>query len=220
LPGVGIPLERLISIVEGADVGDTLLVELPPEYAYGAAGSRRPLVPPSINVVFEIEILEKLPEFSEIQSILDEREVQTTASGLEFVALEEGDGPSPTTRQDQVTTAYAGWLTDGTLFDANTFRFGVGRVISGWTEALLDMQVGETRVLRIPSDLAYGARGSGGTIPPNATLIFYVELLDVDRLDPFVEQKIDELAMQMDDSEDAESDDGDSANEDDAAQPD
>ena len=136
--------------------------------------------------------------------MLNERQVQTTESGLEFIVIQDGDGPSPTNTIDRVTTSYAGWLTDGTLFDTNTFQFQVGRVIPGWTEALLDMSVGERRVLRIPSDLAYGPRGVGGAIPPNATLIFYVEMLGVDRLDPFIEQRVAE----MDASSAAEADQG------------
>ncbi len=194
LPGVGrVSLDRLASIVTGQQVGSKLLIELPAEYAYGASGSQQPLVPPSIPVVFEIELLEILPSFSEVERMLEEGDVASTDSGLEYLVVEQGDGVSPTAREDQVTTVYAGWLTDGTLFDSNTFEFAVGRVIPGWTEALLDMRVGETRILRIPGDLGYGPRGAGATIPPNATLIFYVELLDVDRVEPFVERRAEEM---------------------------
>lgn len=193
MPGIGLELERLAGAIEGSNVGDTILIELPPEYAYGATGSTRPLVPPSTSVVFEIEVLGALPSFDEIESMLEDNDLQTTDSGLEFVVIREGEGESPTNTIDRVTTTYAGWLTDGSLFDTNTFQFQVGRVIPGWTEALLDMRVGERRVLRIPSDLAYGPRGVGGAIPPNATLIFYVEMLGVDRIDPFIEQRIEQM---------------------------
>ena len=79
---------------------------------------------------------------------------------------------------------YAGYLINGAKFDASydrrsplEFAVGTGRVIKGWDEALLDMKVGEKRMLKIPSNLAYGDRGAGGIIPGGATLIFYVELV-------------------------------------------
>ena len=85
-----------------------------------------------------------------------------------------------------VTVHYTGKLEDGTVFDSSlsrgeafSFTLGQGRVIKGWEQGILGMLVGETRILTIPSDLGYGANGAGETIPPNATLIFEVELLDV-----------------------------------------
>ena len=81
---------------------------------------------------------------------------------------------------------YTGWLTDGTKFDSSvdrgqpfTFVLGVGQVIRGWDEGVASMKVGEKRKLTIPSKLAYGSRGAGRLIPPGATLVFDVELLDV-----------------------------------------
>ena len=106
-----------------------------------------------------------------------------TASGLEYKIIEEGFGVKPLSGQ-KIKAHYAGYLLNGAKFDASydrrsplEFQVGVGRVIKGWDEALLDMKVGEKRVLRIPSNLAYGSKGAGGIIPPDATLVFFVELV-------------------------------------------
>ena len=109
--------------------------------------------------------------------------VLTTPSGLQYEVLEAGAGASPGA-DDRVQVHYRGTLLDGTEFDSSYARgepvvFGVGQVISGWTEALQLMQVGSKYKLFIPSDLAYGAGGAGDLIGPNAALIFEVELLDI-----------------------------------------
>ena len=97
---------------------------------------------------------------------------EKTASGLEYKVVAEGYGVKPKAGQ-KIKAHYAGYLTSGKKFDSSydrksplAFEVGIGRVIKGWDEALLDMQVGEKRVLRIPSKLAYGSRGAGGVIPP------------------------------------------------------
>lgn len=110
-------------------------------------------------------------------------EVHTTASGLQYEVLTEGNGPKPTA-QDQVKVHYTGRLIDGTVFDSSVERgepatFGVTQVIAGWVEALQLMPVGAKWRLHIPSNLAYGPQGAGGVIGPNATLIFDVELLEI-----------------------------------------
>lgn len=110
-------------------------------------------------------------------------EVTTTASGLQYEVLRPGTGPKPT-RRDNVTTHYHGTLLDGTVFDSSVERdepatFPVSGVIAGWTEALQLMGTGAKWRLYVPSNLAYGAQGAGGDIGPNATLIFDVELLQV-----------------------------------------
>ncbi|MCI8997774.1 MAG: FKBP-type peptidyl-prolyl cis-trans isomerase [Muribaculaceae bacterium] len=110
-------------------------------------------------------------------------EVKTTASGLQYEVLQEGDGEQPTA-QDQVEVHYTGKLIDGTVFDSSVERgmpatFGVTQVIPGWVEALQLMKAGSKWRLFIPSQLAYGPQGAGGVIGPNATLIFDVELLKV-----------------------------------------
>jgi len=109
--------------------------------------------------------------------------VITLPSGLQYLVLKTGDGgkPGPTT---MVTVHYEGSLVNGTVFDSSYKRgrpatFGVHQVIKGWTEALQLMPVGSKWRLFIPSELGYGARGAGGSIPPNATLIFDVELLSM-----------------------------------------
>ncbi len=114
-----------------------------------------------------------------------EREgVITTESGLQYRVLREGTGPSPKAT-DRVTVNYSGKLIDGTEFDSSYKRgqpatFAVNAVIKGWAEALQLMKVGGKYELFIPSDLAYGERGAGQSIGPNATLIFEVELLKIE----------------------------------------
>ena len=109
--------------------------------------------------------------------------VVTLPSGLEYEVLVAGDGPKPTAK-DKVTVHYHGTLIDGTVFDSSVERgqpatFGVGQVISGWTEALQLMPLGSKWKLYIPYDLAYGSRAAGPTIGPYSTLVFEVELLKI-----------------------------------------
>ena len=111
--------------------------------------------------------------------------VRISDSGLKYEDLVEGDGAEAAAGQ-QVVVHYTGWLTDGRKFDSSRdrndpfdFALGKGQVIRGWDEGVAGMKVGGTRRLTIPPHLGYGARGAGGVIPPNATLVFEVELLDV-----------------------------------------
>jgi FKBP-type peptidyl-prolyl cis-trans isomerase FklB len=112
-------------------------------------------------------------------------EVTTTASGLQYEVLTAGTGAKPVAT-DSVTVHYEGKLIDGTMFDSSVERgepatFGVTQVIPGWVEALQLMQEGAKWRLYIPSNLAYGANGAGNVIGPNATLIFDVELIKVNK---------------------------------------
>ncbi|MGD2116466.1 MAG: FKBP-type peptidyl-prolyl cis-trans isomerase [Acidobacteriota bacterium] len=104
---------------------------------------------------------------------------------LEITDIEQGDGTEAASGH-QVDVHYTGWLEDGTKFDSSvdrgqpfSFRLGGGQVIPGWDRGVAGMKVGGKRKLVIPPDLGYGTRGAGGVIPPNATLVFEVELLGV-----------------------------------------
>jgi FKBP-type peptidyl-prolyl cis-trans isomerase len=107
------------------------------------------------------------------------------ASGLQYEDVVVGSGKMAEPGMN-VSVHYTGWLTDGTKFDSSVdrsqpfrFQLGAGQVIQGWDEGVKGMRIGGKRKLTIPPDLGYGARGAGGVIPPNATLVFDVELLDV-----------------------------------------
>ncbi len=118
-------------------------------------------------------------------------EIQTS-SGLKFVTIQPGTSGQTPQKNDLVSVHYTGWLEQngvkGNKFDSSkdrnrpfSFQLGAGRVIKGWDEGVASMQVGEIRKLTIPSHLAYGSRGAGRDIPANATLIFEVELLKIDK---------------------------------------
>jgi FKBP-type peptidyl-prolyl cis-trans isomerase len=110
---------------------------------------------------------------------------KTMLGGLEYWDIKEGTGAMAKSGQT-VSVHYTGWLTNGKKFDSSvdrgqpfTFDLGAGHVIKGWDEGVAGMKVGGKRQLRIPPELAYGDRGAGGAVPPNATLIFDVELLSI-----------------------------------------
>ena len=114
---------------------------------------------------------------------MTEENVVTTDSGLKYIDIVEGTGATPQKGQT-VSVHYTGTLENGTKFDSSRdrgqpfqFPLGAGRVIKGWDEGIASMKIGGQRKLIIPPDLGYGSRGAGGVIPPNATLLFDVELL-------------------------------------------
>ena len=126
-------------------------------------------------------------EYDDAMAVLEEAypgQMQTTESGLKYIIVEAGDGPKPQAGTP-IKAHYTGKFLSGRVFDSSVqrgepfeFEVGMGRVIKGWDEALLDMQKGEKRILVIPSHLGYGERGYPPVIPPQATLVFDVELVD------------------------------------------
>ncbi len=170
--------EGMIGMREG---GKRSLV-IPPNLAFGEEGIEE-FIPGGENIYMDIELISvrKPPKPMDI----DETALESTESGLQYYVHEEGSDQKPEAG-DQISVHYSGFLEDGTMFDSSTLRdepiefmVGEGQVISGWDEGLLDMSVGEKRTLVIPPELAYGEEGAGGAIPPNATLIFDVELVAI-----------------------------------------
>ena len=160
--------------------GKRLLV-IPADLALGETGSGE--IPANATLIMEIELLDVFnpPTITEI----DPEEFTTTESGLQYYDIIAGDGATPEAGQT-VVVHYTGWLADGTMFDSSltrgepfSFVLGDGFVIAGWDEGVATMQVGSTRQLIIPPDLAYGENGAGGLIPPDATLVFEIELLEI-----------------------------------------
>ena len=120
-----------------------------------------------------------------LEDVANKEDVKTTESGLRYVDIQAGEGEMPQPG-DTVVVHYTGSLADGTKFDSSrdrdrpfSFKLGKGQVIKGWEEGIATMRVGGRRQLIIPPELGYGQRGAGGVIPPNATLIFDVELLRI-----------------------------------------
>jgi FKBP-type peptidyl-prolyl cis-trans isomerase len=152
--------------LQGMKVGGKRTLTVPADLAYGPQGNGS-TIPPNATLIFEIELLDvQPPEQVKIEDI-------QVGTGAEAISGKT------------ITVNYTGTLTDGTVFDSSygrqpfTLQLGAGQVIPGWDQGLLGMKVGGKRKLTIPPSLGYGAQGAGSTIPPNATLIFEVELLDV-----------------------------------------
>jgi peptidylprolyl isomerase len=193
----GEPIEFVLGrgqVIPGWDEGIALMkvggkakLIIPPDLAYGEQGAGG-VIPPNATLNFEVELVAAEPgppPPPEAPTQVDEADFTTTDSGLKYYDLAEDSGDSPETGQ-VATVHYTGWLEDGTMFDSSlsrgqpfSFPVGAGQVIPGWDEGVASMKVGGKRQLVIPADLAYGAPGAGGVIPPNATLIFEVELLEI-----------------------------------------
>jgi peptidylprolyl isomerase len=191
----GQPIEFVLGkgmVILGWDEGIALMKEggkatlvIPPELAYGSQGAGG-VIPPNATLTFDVELVsvqEGPPGAPEAPTAVDEADYTVMDSGLKYYDLVEGSGEPPVPGST-VTVHYTGWLTDGTKFDSSldrgqpfSFPLGQGRVIAGWDEGVASMTPGTVRQLVIPPELGYGERGAPGAIPPNATLIFEVELL-------------------------------------------
>lgn len=171
----------------GMKVGGKRQLVIPASLAYGDRGAGN-VIPPGATLIFDVELLElkELPPPSPAApTTVKDSDFITTASGLKYYDMAEGTGAIAQTGQ-KVSVHYTGWLTDGTKFDSSldrgepfAFTLGKGEVIPGWDEGVANMKVGGKRQLQIPAILAYGEVGAGGVIPPGATLVFEVELLEI-----------------------------------------
>ena len=165
-------------------IGDKAVLKIPPHLGYGERGAGG-VIPPNATLIFEVELLEILPVVKVEKFDTKGKISSKTESGLEYILVEEGNGIKAAAG-NTVSVHYSGYLEDGTMFDSSvkrdqpfSFVLGMGRVIPGWDEGVAMMKIGDKVQLIIPAVLGYGERGAGGVIPPNATLIFDVELLEV-----------------------------------------
>jgi peptidylprolyl isomerase len=167
--------------LKSMNVGGKRKLIVPPHLGYGDLGSP-PIIPPNSTLIFEVELIaiEKRDTEFDIPG-RDER----TDSGIMMIIHKEGSGIKPSNGKS-VEIHYTGMLHTGKVFDSThekgeTYNFVLGKdnVIKGWEEALYLMRKGEKRSVIIPPNLGYGSKGKGKTIPPNATLIYEIELVDV-----------------------------------------
>jgi len=165
-------------VIQGWDVGvmtmslgQRVKLTIPADMGYGARGAGG-VIPPNADLIFDVELLKIEPP-----------------PQLEMETIKEGDGKTFPNPGDTLTMHYTGTLaSNGNKFDSSrdkgrpfVFQIGVGRVIKGWDVGVMKMSLGQRVNLKIPSKMGYGARGAGGVIPPNADLIFDVELLKIQR---------------------------------------
>jgi len=181
--GRGMVIPGWEQAVLAMNVGEKARVTIPPELAFGAEGVSG-VIPPNAILIMEVELLAINPGSPDAPTEVDEADIVTTESGLQYVDLVVGDGAAAQAG-GIVSLHYTGWLADGTKFDSSIDRgspinlvLGQGQVIAGWDEGIASMNVGGRRQLIIPPELGYGETGYQGVIPANATLIFDVELLD------------------------------------------
>lgn len=166
-------------------VGDKAIFTIPPTLGYGANGAGG-VIPPNATLIFEVELVDVKEPIKpwDVKST----DTITTASGLQYIIVEKASNTEALKAENgkTVDVHYTGFLTNGKVFDSSiergepiSFELGQGRVIKGWEEGIALMHVGDKLRLIIPSNLGYGPNGAGGVIPPNATLLFDVELVNV-----------------------------------------
>ncbi|MFL7808306.1 MAG: FKBP-type peptidyl-prolyl cis-trans isomerase [Anaerolineae bacterium] len=171
--------------VTGMKVGGKRQIIIPPDLAYGSEGAGGGVIPPDATIVLDVELLDIMEGAPAGPTEVDPADYVVTDSGLKYYDLAEGMGPTAEIGE-RVQVHYTGWLEDGTKFDSSldrgepfSFILGSGQVIQGWDEGVAGMKVGGRRQLVIPPDLGYGSAGAGEVIPPDATLIFEIELLTI-----------------------------------------
>lgn len=169
------------------NVGDKALLTVPPHLAYGSSGAGG-VIPPNATLKFEVEVMDAFEAPKPKPAVpFEVKDLDTIRmqSGLRFIKVESGNGVKAQ-QGKYVSVHYTGYLLDGKKFDSSVergepleFQLGRGMVIKGWEEGIELMHVGDKMRFIIPSELAYGETGAPGAIPPNATLIFDCELVDV-----------------------------------------
>lgn len=164
--------------IPGMKVGGKRKLTIPSDMGYGAAGGANGKIPPNAALIFEVELLDVIGSSPDALP-------PTSVTELKIEDLAIGNG-AEAKAGDTLRIHYTGWLEDGTKFDSShdsgqpiEFVLGQGEVIKGWDQGIVGMKVGGKRKLTIPPNLAYGAEGAPGFIPPNAALIFEVELLEI-----------------------------------------
>jgi peptidylprolyl isomerase len=165
--------------------GEKAKFYIPYNLAYGEQG-RPPIIPPMADLIFDMEVLDVIPNFHVTRFDVKGKELKTTASGLKYYEIKKSGNPLKAEAGKTVQVHYSGYLADGTMFDSSVergnpieFKLGQGQVIQGWDEGISLMNVGDKLTLVIPYHLAYGETGHPPMIPGKAELTFDVELIEV-----------------------------------------
>ncbi len=166
-------------------IGDKATLIIPSELGYGPNGAGG-VIPPNATLIFDVELIDAVDVPKPVPFDVEGKKIEKSPSGLQYIIVHENAAGTQAYANKKVSVHYTGYLEDGTIFDSSiprgepfTFNLGAGQVIKGWDEGIRLMKTGDKLRLIIPSKLGYGDRGAGGVIPPNATLIFDVELIAV-----------------------------------------